>query len=439
MLESLLKINSYLNACQNFLEEQLNKINGDDGYHRALTTIRRLVKGLNFSVVDKINNLENDYLDSENLNFKNNEISESELEKNYKDSIYLVDEFNANCIQSLHKLNIENAVVNSDLNELIFIMDELKDIREKFSKFYKNLKVQEFEIINDTSELNSKLEKKIKLFSQRANVIEKNISNIENNYAEILGNMNKVYEDLNVFNDKLYKMNSYVTELKTNLNKEINDSVKSIDIDNSIKIREIVEKFNYNVEENTKNMTLEIESISNTSRSFNEFISEETSIKLTNNFKTKSETERNWYYGFNAISAIIIGVAIQMSYSSLTEFAKNHAENFTQLDLYYLGIRLLFSFLIFSTIAFTNKLANKHYFHWKKNESTYLKLTALKSFIADMSPEKQQEIHEKLIDVYFGKEDLDPTIYKKYDNSSENLLKLFADKIPPLGNNKNTD
>lgn len=191
--------------------------------------------------------------------------------------------------------------------------------------------------------------------------------------------------------------------------------------------------FNQKVAENTKNMNLEIENISNTSRSFNEFISEETSIKLTNNFKTKSETERNLYYGFNVVSAIIIGVAIWMSYSSLTNFAEKHSTDFTQLDLYYLAIRLLFSFLIFSTIAFTNKLANKHYYHWKKNESTYLKLTALKSFIADMSPEKQQEIHEKLIDVYFGKEDLDPTIYKKYDSSTDNLLKILADKVPNIG------
>lgn len=75
----------------------------------------------------------------------------------------------------------------------------------------------------------------------------------------------------------------------------------------------------------------------------------------------------------------------------------------------------------------------------KKNESTYLKLTALKSFIADMSPDKQQEIHEKLIDVYFGKEDLDPTIYKKMDNSSNDLIKFFTDKGINLVNSKKTD
>lgn len=374
---------------------------------------------------------------NESLNFKMNGINELADGENNNDFLYLIDEFNENFMQDLFKLNIEDVVLTYNSNGLINIIKELKEIREDFSKFYKNIKTSDFEISNN--ELNSKLEKKVKLFSQRANVIEKNISNIENNYVEILGNMNKVYEDLNVFNDKLYKMNSYVMEVKDKLYQELNDSIKSIDHDSTTRIKKIVDDFYQQVDENTKNMNIEMVNISNTSRSFKEFISEETSIKLTNNFKTKSETERNWYYGFNAISAIIIGVAIWMSYSSLSEFSKNHAENFTELDLYYLGIRLLFSFLIFSTIAFTNKLSNKHYFHWKKNESTYLKLTALKSFIAEMSSEKQQEIHEKLIDVYFGKEDLDPTIYKKYDNSADSLLKILADKVPNIRSNPKVD
>lgn len=437
MLQSLLELNNYLSTCQNLLEEEISKLNEDDGYHRALTTIRRLIKGLNFSIIDKINNLENDYLKNRNIDFQTN--NEFDDEENYKEILESINEFNQNFSESLFKLKINDAILSADLNELIYIMDNLKTIKDGFSKFYRNLKSKEKDVDSEKYELNIKLEKKIKLFSQRANVIEKNISNIENNYAEILGNMNKVYEDLNVFNDKLYKMNGYVSELKSKLHSELNDSIKSIDNDSSVKIKNIIENFNKEVGEQQENMVLEIENISNTSKSFKEFISEETSVKLTNNFKTKSDTERKWYYIFNAISAFIIAIVIWMSYSSLTEFADKHANEFTQLDLYYLAIRLLFSFLIFSTITFTNKLANKHYFHWKKNESTYLKLTALKSFIADMSHDKQQEIHEKLIDVYFGKEDLDPTIYKKYDSSSDDLLKIFAEKFPSFGNQKKAD
>lgn len=435
MLASLLDLNNYLNACQNLLDEELSKLSGDNNCHQALTTIRRVVKGLNFSIVDKINNLENDYLTNVKLDSQSNK----NIEFHHDDIIGLINEFNESFGEKLFKLKINNAILSRDLNELIYIIDNLKSYKDEFSKFYRSLKSEEKNVDGEKYELSVKLEKKIKLFSQRANVIEKNISNIENNYGEMLGNMNKVYEDLNVFNDKLYKMSSYVTELETRLNKELNDSIKSIDNDNFAKIKDIVEKFNIKVRENTMNMDADIENISNTSRSFKEFISEETSIKLTNNFKEKSENEKKWYYGFNGASVIIIIIAIVMSYTSLTNFADNHAKNFTQLDLYYLAIRLLFSFLIFLTITFTTKLANKHYFHWKKNESTYLKLTALKSFIADMSPEKQQEIHEKLIDVYFGKEDLDPTIYKKMDSGSEDLIKFFTEKGISFVNSKKTD
>lgn len=210
MLESLLKINSYLNTCQNLIEEQLNKKNENDSYIGALTTIRRLVKGLNFSVLDKINNLEHDYLNNENLKFKVNSRGEFDTGENYRHSLYVIDNFNSDFIQNLFELKIEDVVLTSDISNLMITIDNLKDIRETFSRFYKDLKVQEDVTDNDKNELTRKLEKKVKLFSQRANVIEKNISNIENNYAEILGNMNKVYEDLNVFNDKLYKMNSFV-------------------------------------------------------------------------------------------------------------------------------------------------------------------------------------------------------------------------------------
>lgn len=356
MLQSLLELNNYLNTYQNLLEKEINEFKIGDDHHRALTTIRRLLKGLNFWVVDKINNLENDYLNSEN---KDSDERSSEI-------MQVIDDFNRKIIERLNKLRIEENLVDSDINEDIFMMDKLKNIREDFSNFYKSLKPKDVDLSFDKIELNNKLEKKIKIFSQRANVIEKNISNIENNYAEILGNMNKVYEDLNTFNDKLHKMGGYVTDLEIRLNKELNDSIKSIDNNYSTKLKVIVNTFDTEVKNKTRIINAEIENISNTSRTFKEFISEETSIKLTNNFKTKSETEKNWYYGFNATSAVIMVVAIWMSYSSLTDFAVNHSEEFSELDLYYLAIRLLFSFLIFSTITFTNKLAGKHYFHWKR-------------------------------------------------------------------------
>ena len=179
MLQSLLELNNYLNTYQNLLEKEINEFKIGDDHHRALTTIRRLLKGLNFWVVDKINNLENDYLNSEN---KDSDERSSEI-------MQVIDDFNRKIIERLNKLRIEENLVDSDINEDIFMMDKLKNIREDFSNFYKSLKPKDVDLSFDKIELNNKLEKKIKIFSQRANVIEKNISNIENNYAEILDSL----------------------------------------------------------------------------------------------------------------------------------------------------------------------------------------------------------------------------------------------------------
>lgn len=280
------------------------------------------------------------------------------------------------------------------------------------------------------------LERQISHYYKKFETLSNSFSELENNFHTSNASVNKIYNNINELNQKISDLNANILNLKNKYESDSTEVIRSIESKFIQSANEILSEFTKEIDATNELMRAEINNVKKTSKSFNEFISEETSIKLTNNFKEKSIIERNWYYGFNFISALIIGVAIIMSYSSLTNFAEKHSTDFTQLDLYYLAIRLLFSFLIFSTIAFTNKLANKHYFHWKKNESVYLKLTALKSFIVDMTSEKQQEIHEKLIDVYFGKEDLDPTIYKKYDNSSESLLKMIADKLPNIGYQK---
>lgn len=283
------------------------------------------------------------------------------------------------------------------------------------------------------------LDRQLNHYYKKFEILSKNLGDLENGYLRSSSGISNVYEQINQLNQKISDLNSNVLSAKSKYESDLSTiiyNVKDKFVNDAV---EVVERLSSEIDEVNLIMNNEIDNIKKTTKNFNEFISDETSIKLTNNFKEKSESEKKWYYGFNIVSGIAIIFAICMSYFSLSDFADNHAKNFTQLDLYYLGIRLLFSFLIFSTVAFTNKLANKHYFHWKKNESTYLKLTALKSFIADMSPEKQQEIHEKLIDVYFGKEDLDPTIYKKMDNSNNDLIKFFTDKGIGLVNSKKID
>lgn len=351
---------------------------------------------------------------------------------------FLVDKinnFSENIYRKLVLLNPENIISNfeDDLlfyHEIIKYRDEIKSIDYEINVFFENfVGLRNY----TTSENENNFENNYRVFDEKIKFMQISLNKVEENYVNISKNINSLFDGVNGLNNNLSDITQKILLLNNKVDNEVHDLF--LDLNNRFveRTQNSINIVNDQIDAAEVIIKNEIDNLKNTTKNFNEFISDETSIKLTNNFKIKSNVERNWYYGFNFISAVIIVVAIIMSYSSLASFAEKHSTNFTQLDLYYLAIRLLFSFLIFSTIAFTNKLANKHYYHWKKNESTYLKLTALKSFIADMSPEKQQEIHEKLIDVYFGKEDLDPTIYKKYDSSTDNLLKIIADKVPNIG------
>lgn len=56
----------------------------------------------------------------------------------------------------------------------------------------------------------------------------------------------------------------------------------------------------------------------------------------------------------------------------------------------------------------------------------FLRLTALKSFIADMSESKKREIHEKLVDVYFGKDEQEQNLNQKLKDLPNNITQLLG-------------
>ncbi|MDY6451592.1 hypothetical protein [Acinetobacter faecalis] len=448
------EIKNLINICFQKVEntkEYLLKKNVRQPYLEMVDKILNEINLFNNNLHNTLNNFEKDIYIDNPIFIKDHSIDEKkririDYEKNI--DLEMLKEYN---------LNLENRIKNLKINSLgehfeddIYfyeylneILNEINRLRLDFLKFYRNFRngksgnlvKMESDFYNYIDNRVNKVDRYFKKIEEKLKNIDvdydeslKNIDKMNNTYMQLSSNVSNIYNDINVLNENL-------VQVKKNTDEFINSSILNFEAElisfkdqMLISMKSHLDDLELDKESSQIKISSYIDGIGKTSRKFNEFISDETSIKLTDNFKAKASTEKKWYYVFNATSAIIIGVAIWMSYSSLTEFAKNHAEDFTQLDLYYLAIRLLFSFLIFATVAFTNKLANKHYYHWKKNESTYLKLTALKSFIADMSPEKQQEIHEKLIDVYFGKEDLDPTIYRKLDNSNNDLIKFFTDK-----------
>lgn len=259
------------------------------------------------------------------------------------------------------------------------------------------------------------------------------LNNEINNLKKIHSSINEGQNQINIKNTQLSKS---ISDLDINFKNKQNE----IDIKVKLEIENLKDEIHSKFEKKLLNLNNQLEgvnsviddevnSIKNTSKNFKDFVSDETSIKLTNDYKNKANIEMYAYYGLNLLSLIIICLAITISWFSLNTFAEAHIgtnKSYNAYDLAYLSIRLIFSLLIFSSVAFTSKLASKSYIYWKKNEGIFLRLTALKSFIADMSKEKREEIHEKLVDVYFGKDETENNTNQKIKDLPNNLTQLLG-------------
>lgn len=310
---------------------------------------------------------------------------------NYRNNVKMIPVFESSRIKIEENLNQYIDLKKSEMDRYTkSLKDEFNTINNKLKSFdvdFDRLKKSNSEIKVDNDSLQDKI-----------TTIKNDIVNFDRVYSD---NQNKLESKMNDLTEVMKK------EIYEAFRKKLEILVKELDeVDVLIK--------------------QEILSIKGTSKSFKDFISDETAIKLTDDYKNKAKWEMRAYYFFNFISLVIISFAIYFSYSSLSDFATKHTGNYTSLDLAYLGIRLIFSILIFSTIAFTSRLASKSYVYWKKNEGIFLRLTALKSFIADMSDSKKEEIHEKLVDVYFGKDEQEQNLNQKLNDLPNNITQLLG-------------
>ncbi|HHA3768660.1 TPA: hypothetical protein ACODE7_001236 [Acinetobacter baumannii] len=313
----------------------------------------------------------------------------------------LVDDYRNN-IKMIPVFEASRKTIESNLNEYI----DLK--KSEMDRYLKSLK-NEFDSVNN----------KLKSFDSDFDRLKDSNTVLTSDQSTLQNKIAILKNDLLSF-DQLYNENQQKLEVKMG---ESVDIIKK-EIYKSFRVR--LDALISELDQVYILIDAEVESIKGTSRSFKDFISDETSIKLTDDYKSKAKWEMVAYYIFNILSLGIISFAIYFSYSSLSEFATKHTGNYTSLDLVYLGIRLIFSILIFSTITFTSRLASKSYVYWKKNEGIFLRLTALKSFIADMSETKKEEIHEKLVDVYFGKDEQEQNLNQKLNDLPNNITQLLG-------------
>lgn len=338
------------------------------------------------------------------------------------------------------KLDFELSALIQELKEVI---NHFRPIIDDYRNNIQMLPVFEASKRNIEKSLVDYINDKKKEIDLHFSSLRDEVHNTRSNFKFLnneINNLKKIHSLINEDQNKINIRNSQLSKNLTDLDTNFKNKQNEIDLKVSLEIDNLKNKIYTKFEDKLLNLNKqlddvnyiinsEVNSIKNTSKSFNDFVSDETSIKLTNDYKNKANIEMCAYYGFNLLSLIIICLAIGISWVSLNNFAEAHIgtnKNYNAYDLAYLSIRLIFSLLIFSSIAFTSRLASKSYIYWKKNEGIFLRLTALKSFIADMSKEKREEIHEKLVDVYFGKDETENNTNQKIKDIPNNIAQLLG-------------
>ena len=449
------KIDFYLYTLEKYITVQNSK--GTTGPY--LEAIEKVKKELSLFSNNIKNTLENfleeipstrfSSLDEENfkkikmLNY--NFIDQGKLE--------VIQNFNSNLNERLSKINLNHIEEGMSVNDIEFYksimksLDDVSRLRLEFLKFYREVKnkykpsstdmiKQESDFYNYVNEKKKELdmsfssfENRIKSVVSKYDIASNDLDKVHELILEANSHIKKNYEELSGINSKVISLDAKysrdVIELELKLDNKINEIEKELNNKSQSKLL----KFINEVDETNELIMSEFNSIQNTTKKFSDFMKDETSNKLTNDFKNKAEGEMIAYYSFTALSFIIIFIAIMISWNTLHTFAEAHignAKNYNNLDLIYLSIRLIFSFIVFLSVTYTSRLASKSYMHWKKNEGIFLRLTALKSFIADMSEGKKEEIHEKLVDVYFGKDEQEHNLNQKLRDLPDNITQLLS-------------
>lgn len=369
-----------------------------------------------------------------------------------------LDTFNREVLNQLDELNLErfksllfNVSKDAKSDNLEVMKDQVKKIRIQFKKYYENIENELIEFRQKYIEINLKInhefhdfvnekkkeidisistfENRVKSITSKYDIASDDLDKIHEIVLEVNKNLKSNYDDIQVIQKNIANLNSTYNNEVILLKNELDIKLKDIEGSVQRNSQEKLLKYIDQVDEVNKLMMDDFESIKNTTKKFSEFMSDQTSNKLTNDYKNKAEGEMLAYYSFTALSFIIIFIAMMSSWNTLHTFAAAHVGNgkdYNNLDLIYLGIRLIFSLIIFSSVTYTSRLASKSYMHWKKNEGIFLRLTALKSFIADMSVSKKEEIHEKLVDVYFGKDEQEQNMNQKLKDLPNNITQLLG-------------
>lgn len=237
---------------------------------------------------------------------------------------------------------ILNTTINEDLSniydkldfELSALIQELKEVINHFRPIINNyqnniqmLPVFEASKRNIEKSLVDYINDKKKEIDLHFNSLRDEVNSTRNNFKFLnneINNLKKIHSSINEDQNQINIRNSQLSKNITDLDINFKNKQNEIDLKLNLEIDSLTDKIYTKFEDKLLNLSkqlddvnsiinAEVDSIKNTSKSFNDFVSDETSIKLTNDYKNKANIEMYAYYAFNLLSLIIICLAIAIS------------------------------------------------------------------------------------------------------------------------------
>lgn len=276
-------------------------------------------------------------------------------------------------------------------------------------------------------------------------LVDKNYNNLENKVRSLDNKLKKLLADDGKEKKEIYDQASKrSSEILAKLQQEISDLQAST----KQNVTDKIEQIKTDLETSKKELTGLVGDLEKYQRLIN-YKSEE---EVTKHYSEKATSEMWTYWVATIISILIIMGSLYLAWSGLDGYFKTYVQETDSAKLkalaqtaeyakIYLGFRLVLSFLLFSTVIYTSRIAYRAYIHWRHSESMKLKLSSLRPFINQLEPDDRKQIHKDLVPDYFGKDagmiDVAGEKFKDFPtNVSAVVMKAMDHANGALGNSK---
>lgn len=270
----------------------------------------------------------------------------------------------------------------------------------------------------------NKLEKRIEALNTRINILlangEKKIDGIQKDISK-------------KGSDALVKLQQEISDLQASTKLNVTDQIEGLRI-------ELLKSKN------------ELIALVGDLESYKRIINHKSEEEVSKHYAKKAFWEMLTYWAATILSIVIIIISLKLAWTGLESYYKTYVAetNLEKLKALaqtaeyakiYLGFRLVLSFLLFSTVIYTSRIAYRAYIHWRHSESMKLKLSSLRPFINQLEPDDRKQIHKDLVPDYFGKDagmiDVAGEKFKDFPtNVSAVVMKAMDHANGALGNSK---